>query len=225
MACWLSRYCSTDCLVCVRGCACVCVCLRACVCVCVCVLVWVVVPCITSCKSVSVGGELFVELNDFLPLHWSVGEFLKWGFCDCNSDWEGSDWEGGRVIVILIGRVGNGDGVEVVTNRTTYWDEKGTEVLSFWQAFSLTRKKLCNLWSNSWSSLPGSYPLTIRLLIIYEPGREDHEFDPRLGNFFLVRWKKKWRLPTDYLLSIFFTFLPWLSSPEMVIRRLLERLL
>ena len=25
----------------------------------------------------------------------------------------------------------------------------------------------------------------------YEPGREDHEFDPRLGNFFLVRWKKK----------------------------------
>ena len=28
----------------------------------------------------------------------------------------------------------------------------------------------------------------------YEPGSEDHEFDPRLGNFFLSRWKKKWRV-------------------------------
>ena len=37
----------------------------------------------------------------------------------------------------------------------------------------LTRKKLPNLGLNSWSSLPGSYPLTIRLL---------------------VRWKQKWRI-------------------------------
>ena len=42
----------------------------------------------------------------------------------------------------------------------------------------LTKKKLTNLGTNSWSRG-------------YEPGREDHEFEPRLGNFFLVRWKKK----------------------------------
>ena len=43
-----------------------------------------------------------------------------------------------------------------------------------------------NLGSNSWSSLSGSYPLTISLMVRgYEPEREDHEFDPRLGNFFL----------------------------------------
>ena len=41
-------------------------------------------------------------------------------------------------------------------------------------------KKLPNLGLNSWSSLPGSYPLTIRG---YER-KENHEFDPRLGNFF-----------------------------------------
>ena len=32
----------------------------------------------------------------------------------------------------------------------------------------------------------------------YEPGRY-HMFDPRLGNFFLVKWKRKRRLPTDYM--------------------------
>ena len=35
----------------------------------------------------------------------------------------------------------------------------------------LTRKKLPNLGSNSWSSLPGSYPLTIRLLGTHPYGR------------------------------------------------------
>ena len=61
------------------------------------------------------------------------------------------------------------------------------------QTVHLTRKELPNLGSNSWASLPGSYSLTISLLLegMNEPGREDHEIDPRLGNFFLVRWKKK----------------------------------
>ena len=41
------------------------------------------------------------------------------------------------------------------------------------------REKLPDLGSNS-------YPLTIRLMVKgYEHGREDHEFDPRLGNFSL----------------------------------------
>ena len=48
--------------------------------------------------------------------------------------------------------------------------------------FHTQRKKLPNLGSNSWFSLPGSYCLMVRW---YEPGRENHEFDPRLGNFLL----------------------------------------
>ena len=68
-----------------------------------------------------------------------------------------------------------------------------------------TRKKMPNLGSNSLSSFTGSYPLTIWLLGSgkipnnlmvrgYEPGREGRKFNPRLGNFFLVRWKKTWRI-------------------------------
>ena len=76
----------------------------------------------------------------------------------------------------------------------------------------LTGKKLPNLGSNLWFSLPGSYPLIIRLLELslpgsypltirllgsnslmirgYEPGREDQEFDPRLGISFLSDGKR-----------------------------------
>ena len=90
------------------------------------------------------------------------------------------------------------------------------------------RKKSPNMESNSWSSIPGPYPLTIRLsgthpkgagatspfprlgkrvcgtfhfgpvpdsLIPdsrmvrgYEPGREDREFNPKLGKFFLYEF-------------------------------------
>ena len=35
----------------------------------------------------------------------------------------------------------------------------------------------------------------------YEPGRENHEFNSMLGNFFPWGWKKKWRLRTEYLLT------------------------
>ena len=37
----------------------------------------------------------------------------------------------------------------------------------------------------------------------YEPGREDQELDPRLGNFFLSIWKNKWTL-TNWLRSLYF---------------------
>ena len=59
---------------------------------------------------------------------------------------------------------------------------EGNQLVNLHLFFHIERKKLPNLGSNSWSSLSGSYPLTIRLMVSgYEPEREDHEFDPRLG--------------------------------------------
>ena len=43
----------------------------------------------------------------------------------------------------------------------------------------------------------------------YERGRESREFHPRLGNFFLWAWKKKWRLPTLDLLSFNLFAIGW----------------
>ena len=79
--------------------------------------------------------------------------------------------------------------------------------------FHTQRKKLPNLGSNSWVSLPGSYHLTISLMVRwYEPGRENHEFDPRLGNLFLWVWNKKWRLPSVDLLIVLFPCVVWLRN-------------
>ena len=33
----------------------------------------------------------------------------------------------------------------------------------------------------------------------HEPGKENHELDPRLGDFFPCTWKSKWTLPTEHL--------------------------
>ena len=59
--------------------------------------------------------------------------------------------------------------------------------------FHTQREKLSNMELNSRFSLPGSYRLTIR----HEPGKENHEFNPRLVNFF----------PCVWMLDIFSNFL------------------
>ena len=78
--------------------------------------------------------------------------------------------------------------------------------------FHLTKKKLSNRERNSWSSLPGSYTLTIGT---HPKGERSTSPFPRLGLLLLwseVRaqahaWADEcsiiWKLPTDYLLNIF----------------------
>ena len=53
-------------------------------------------------------------------------------------------------------------------------DTDGNQLVNLHLLFHIARKKLPNLRSNSWSSLPGSYSLTIRLMVRgYEPGGEE----------------------------------------------------
>ena len=58
---------------------------------------------------------------------------------------------------------------------------EGNRLFNLHFFFRLTRNKFPNLGSNSQSSLPGSYPLTIRLIMVrgYEPGRPRVQFQIR----------------------------------------------
>ena len=95
----------------------------------------------------------------------------------------------GKKMMILI--------LESLSFNAGSWDL----TLSMKRSILSQRKELPNPGSNSWFSLPGSYRTCSKGKVPqvpdslmdrwYEPGRENHEFDPRLGNFFLCVWKKK----------------------------------